>query len=179
MKRRRCLVVAVMAMLACATIPTPSQTAPLEHPEVVLSKLSPPIFPPLARAAHILGDVEIDVRIRRDGSVQSAEVVSGHPMLKAAALDSARQSKFECHECREALTPYSILYSFGYTTTQDCCKDQETSATADQEAQPRVGTQSRNHITILTEPLCTCDPSADVVRVRAAKCLFLWRCGKH
>ena len=120
--------------------------------------------------------VEIALRIRQDGSVESAEVVSGPPLLKAAALDSARQSKFECHECREALTPNSILYTFGYRTTQDCCQSQESSAATEQGAGI---TQSQSHITILTEPFCTCDPRADVIKVRSFKCLFLWHCGKR
>jgi len=182
MKYRRSLVAAVFGMfaLSCAVILTPAQTATLPQREVVLSKLSPPVFPPSARVARVMGDVEIEVRIRQDGSVESAEVVNGHPLLKAAALDSARQSKFECHECRDALTSYSLLYSFGYTSTQDCCQAQEKSAPAEQGVEPRAGiTQSQNHITILSEPFCICDPSADVIKVRSAKCLFLWHCGKR
>jgi protein TonB len=40
-----------------------------------------PTYPPLARQAGISGDVELKLEIRKDGSVQSATVVSGHPML--------------------------------------------------------------------------------------------------
>src|SRR6266700_140547 len=103
MKYPRSLVAAVLGLfaLACAVVLMPAQTASLPQREVVLSKLSSPVFPPVARVARVSGDVEIEVRIRQDGSVESAEVVSGHPSLKAAALDSARQSKFECHECRD------------------------------------------------------------------------------
>jgi TonB family protein len=166
--------------LSCAAVQTTAQVAPLPQEQVVLSNLSPPIYPPLARAARVSGDVEIAVRIRQDGSLESAEVVRGHPLLKAAAIDSARQSKFECHQCREVLTSYSILYSFGYTTTQRCCQPQESSAGTEQGAEPRTGiTQSQNHITILTEPFCICDPRADVIKVRSLKCLFLWHCGKR
>jgi TonB family protein len=139
------------------------------------SKLSPPIYPQLARVARVAGDVEIAIRIRQDGSVESAEVVRGHPLLKVAALESARQSKFECHDGQEATSRYSLLYTFEYTTTQHCCQPQESSSAPEQGAEPQLGiTQSQSHITILTEPFCICDPGADVIKVRSAKCLFLW-----
>jgi TonB family protein len=145
------------------------QTDTPQHPQVVLSKLSSPTFPPMARVARVAGDVEIKLQIRQDGSVESAEIVrSASPLLKEAALDSARQSKFECHDCTEALTPYAIRYTFAYTN-QDCCQTQGNSTAAGI-------TESQNHITILTAPACTCDPSASIVKVRSAKCLFLWHC---
>jgi hypothetical protein len=53
-------------------------------------------------------------------------------------------------------------------------------ATEQGAEEPRVGiTQSQNYITILTDPLCICDPRADIIKVRSAKCLFLWHCGKR
>jgi len=64
--------------------------------KVVLTKLFEPTYPPLARQARIAGDVELMLSIRRDGSVESAVFVSGHPMLKQAALDSAQRSQFKC-----------------------------------------------------------------------------------
>src|SRR4029077_3486850 len=120
MKIRRSLVLAAVAMSALwwAAMQTSAQVAMVPQGQVVLSKLSPPIYPPLARAARVSGDVAIALRIGQDGGVESAEVLRGHPLLKAAALDSARQSKFECHDCGKTAIPYSILYTFGYTTTQ-------------------------------------------------------------
>jgi outer membrane biosynthesis protein TonB len=65
---------------------------------VLLVKLSPPVYPPLARQARIMGDVRIQLAIRRDGSIESSEVVSGHPLLKHAAtlLTSHNLSRFGC-----------------------------------------------------------------------------------
>lgn len=146
----------------------------------MLSRLFSPVYPPLARAARVSGDVEIALRIRQDGSVESAEVVTGHPLLKVAALDSAQHSTFECHECGGVPTSYSILYTFGFTTTQHCCQPQQNPTAAEQEAQPKAGiTQSQNHVTVLSEPLCICDPAPDIIKVRSLKCLFLWRCGRR
>jgi TonB family protein len=80
---------------------------------VLLIKSPPLVYPPLPRAARIMGDVKIKVWIRRDGSVASAEVVSGHPLLKDAALKSAQESTFECRGCKEEVTAYSLTYTFG------------------------------------------------------------------
>ena len=71
---------------------------------VFLVKLSPPVYPPLARQARIMGDVRIQLAIRRDGSIESSEGVSGHPLLKQAALESAQQSEFECRVLATKLT---------------------------------------------------------------------------
>jgi outer membrane biosynthesis protein TonB len=38
---------------------------------VVLTKLVPPVYPPLARQAQIAGDVMVRVLIRQDGSKSS------------------------------------------------------------------------------------------------------------
>ena len=59
---------------------------------VRLSKLSPPVYPPLARQAMIRGDVTVEVSLHPDGTVESVTPVDGQPRLVQAAVDSARQS---------------------------------------------------------------------------------------
>ena len=50
-----------------------------------------PAYPSLARAARIQGTVKIEAILSADGTVRDARVVSGHPLLLAAALDAVRQ----------------------------------------------------------------------------------------
>lgn len=119
--------IGVFGLLFFVVTTTLSQVAPGSEGQVTLSRLSPPVFPPLARVARVNGEVEIALQVRQDGSVESAAVVKGHPLLKAAALDSARQSEFECRECGEGLTAYTLLYTFAYTSTDSCCKPEEIS----------------------------------------------------
>jgi len=52
------------------------------------------VMPPLARAARISGWVVVEVLIDEVGNVISARAVSGHPLLKDAAVDAARQWQF-------------------------------------------------------------------------------------
>src|SRR5208283_4615336 len=61
---------------------------------VVVNKLFPPVYPPIARQARIAGDVELILVVRRDGNLDSVSVVSGHRLLKQAAMDSAQRSQF-------------------------------------------------------------------------------------
>ena len=149
-----------------AQVPTPPEAS---QSEVVLTRLSPVIFPPLARMANIVGEVKIRVGIRKDGSVASAELVSGHPMLKQAALESAQMSQFECRGCSEAVTPYLLTYTFEIKDDGSCC-----------DAQSRVPevTQSQAHITIVSAQICICDPASTTTKkVRSAKCFYRWKCG--
>jgi protein TonB len=50
-----------------------------------------PIYPPLAMQARIQGLVRFNVVIGKDGRVANMQLVSGHPLLVAAAQDAVRQ----------------------------------------------------------------------------------------
>jgi len=52
------------------------------------------VMPPLARAARISGSVVVEVVVDEEGNVVSARSLSGHPLLKDAAVDAARQWQF-------------------------------------------------------------------------------------
>jgi protein TonB len=53
-----------------------------------------PVYPQIARAAHIEGTVVIDAIISRTGSIESAHVLTGPPMLQQAALEAVRQARY-------------------------------------------------------------------------------------
>jgi protein TonB len=52
------------------------------------------VYPQIARAAHVEGTVVIDAIISRTGSIESAHVLSGPPMLQQAALEAVRQARY-------------------------------------------------------------------------------------
>jgi TonB family protein len=182
----RCVTVLICAISSLAVSSTASTTSPaqdasrLEGPQsgVILSKLSPPVYPPLARQTRIAGDVDLTLSVRPDGSVESAVVISGHPLLQQAALESARQSKFECPKCGEGTTSYRLIYTFQLAGSADCCKADEASSDKNGPTQlfPHV-TQVQNHVTVIDQPTCICDPAIDRTKVRSLRCLYLWRCG--
>jgi periplasmic protein TonB len=67
-----------------------------------LTKLFNPAYPRVARQARISGAVRINLQLRKDGTVESAKVIDGHPMLRQAALESTQKSEFECADCSGA-----------------------------------------------------------------------------
>jgi TonB family protein len=175
----RILVVAIV--VSGSNFDSLAQTSSSANPpqgDVVLIKLTQPIYPPLARQARIAGDVELTIEVRKDGTVQSAVVVSGHPLLKQAALDGAQQSEFECRNCSESAVPVQLVYTFQLAGSESCCTAAEISAKNNQPDQvfPRV-IQSDKRVTVIDRPVCICDPPAEVRKVRSLKCLYLWRCG--
>lgn len=141
----------------------------------VLTKLFHPVYPTLALAAHVWGDVDLMLGVRRDGSVESVRVVSGPPLLRQAALESAQQSQFECRDCNEPVAPYHLVYTFQLGETRYCTTTKVIPNTEAEELRPKV-TQVRNQVTVLDNPVSTCDMPAEIHGVRSAKCMYLWRC---
>ncbi len=60
----------------------------------LLSQVAP-VYPPIAKTAHISGTVLLHCLIGKDGSVETLEYVSGPPLLMKAALDAVRQWKYK------------------------------------------------------------------------------------
>jgi len=79
--------------------PRPHQTGPLRvGGNVIAAKIVnrvQPIYPPLARQTRISGTVRLHAIIGKDGTIQSLEVMNGHPLLQQAALDAVRQWRYQ------------------------------------------------------------------------------------
>ena len=50
-----------------------------------------PMYPAVAKEARIQGVVSLAVIISKDGTIQSLEAISGHPLLVQAAMDAVKQ----------------------------------------------------------------------------------------
>jgi TonB family protein len=61
---------------------------------VVKSKVAP-VYPELARRMKIVGVVRVEITVSANGSVKSARLVGGHPVLANAALDAVKRWRFE------------------------------------------------------------------------------------
>jgi len=86
------------ASLRVAAVPMPAANQASSNGRVALSAPPaelvtqvPPVYPPLARQARIQGPVVLKAVIAPDGSVESLELISGHPLLVNAAMDAAKQ----------------------------------------------------------------------------------------
>ncbi|MBC7901701.1 MAG: TonB family protein [Saprospiraceae bacterium] len=78
--------------------PPPKKVVPKQISGGVLNgkatSLPKPAYPPAARAVRASGAVNVQVVISESGSVISATAVSGHPLLRAAAVGAARGARF-------------------------------------------------------------------------------------
>jgi TonB family protein len=77
-------------------------------------QLVAPAYPAIARAAHAAGTVSVQVLIGIDGNVLAAQAVDGHPLLRAAAVKAARESKFTptTLEGKPVMVNGIIIYNF-------------------------------------------------------------------
>lgn len=57
--------------------------------------LATPVYPPAARAVKASGAVNVDVFVDIKGEVTAASAVSGHPLLRMAAVHAARATRFK------------------------------------------------------------------------------------
>jgi periplasmic protein TonB len=53
-----------------------------------------PIYPAIARRARVQGIVELRAIISKTGTIENLVVVSGHPMLSAAAIEAVKQWRY-------------------------------------------------------------------------------------
>jgi TonB family protein len=173
MSRLGLFVFVAVASVACAQ--------GLPKPTVLVSRLSPPIYPRLALQARIATAVVLDVIVRPDGTVDSVALVSGHPMLIDAAKESARKTAFECTACQEPSTSYRMTYQFELGDPISC-KEIDANGYGVFDVSPDIEvSQAQGVVTIRGRPYGTWDPAQriSVAKFRSAKCLYLWRCSKR
>jgi protein TonB len=53
-----------------------------------------PVYPPIAVRTGVQGEVKLHAIIARDGTIQSLSVISGHPLLTAAAVAAVQQWRY-------------------------------------------------------------------------------------
>ena len=81
-------------------------------PRKIKAKVDPK-YPELARVYQLKGIVKIEATVLPDGSVKKTRVVGGSPLLAGAALEAAKQWKYEPGQKE---TSETIEFSFEYNT---------------------------------------------------------------
>jgi len=79
-----------------------------------VKKIQPP-YPPIARAARASGAVQVQVTISEDGRVIEAAVIGGHPLLRDAALQAAKQWVFQPTELSGVPVKVQGILTFNFT----------------------------------------------------------------
>lgn len=83
--------------------------------------LPKPVYPKTARFVNASGAVNVQILINEKGNVIEAKAVSGHSFLRAAAVEAAREAKFEPFLLsNKAVRAYGVIvYNFTLNTFQE------------------------------------------------------------
>jgi protein TonB len=76
-----------------------------------------PIYPTIAKTAHIEGSVVVEAIISRIGTIESLHVLSGPAMLQSAAVDAIREARYKPYklngEPTEVQTTITVNFKIG------------------------------------------------------------------
>jgi periplasmic protein TonB len=76
-----------------------------------------PVYPAIAKTAHVQGTVVLHAIIAKDGSVEKLQYVSGPPLLMASAMSAVKEWKYKPTELNgqpvEVDTTVQVVFSLG------------------------------------------------------------------
>jgi TonB family protein len=156
--KRRQVVAWAFVVAACApflgwTAPGFAQAAPVGDRPVFLNRKSAgrllvdkpkPDYPPLARINFIQGRVRVRILVSQDGQVTEAHVLSGHPILAAAALADVQRWRYTPYRTSAGPREFVTDVEVGFTLRVKDIQSLPTAPEADFERQihpPRVLSQ--------------------------------------
>jgi protein TonB len=84
----------VISMPLTETDPDPREFVPVEEEPYPVQSPAP-VYPEMARAAEVEGMVRVRALVNKEGRIEKAFIVSGHPMLDEAALAAVRAWVFK------------------------------------------------------------------------------------
>ena len=100
----------------------PPRSIPPNHPPRIShpmegSLIHPvqPEYPPLAKQARVEGTVVLRAVIDREGKIENLQVLSGHPMLVAAALKAVQQWRYRPYRLNEQPIEVETLITVHFT----------------------------------------------------------------
>jgi TonB family protein len=90
------LLLLALTALAASQVRAPTRVrVSQEFAQGLIQNKVAPVYPPLAKQAHIQAPVNLKVQISKSGDVENVELISGHPMLAPAAIDAVKQWKYK------------------------------------------------------------------------------------
>jgi TonB family protein len=118
-------------------------TVAAQSDEPLLIAVNLPKYPPLARQARVQGVVKLTFTLSANSAEPTnIEVVSGHPMLKAAAMDNLKTWSFENHYAIQRR--YETTFSYRLSAVDVPAPTRE-----------RITFDSFHEVVVLTDPVQT------------------------
>jgi TonB family protein len=98
------LFLVVWSALSPAVLPGARAQEQSENHRKMISRVTP-MYPSLAQKMGISGSVKIEAVVTANGTVKSAGILGGHPVLAQAGVDAVRRCKWESgpRETREVV----------------------------------------------------------------------------
>jgi TonB family protein len=78
-----------------------------------------PVYPPLAIQGKVQGDVILDAQISPTGDVQDVLMITGHPMLRAAAVEAVKQWKYRPYLVNGNAVAVASMVRLRFTLTEN------------------------------------------------------------
>ena len=139
------------------------------------AEFHPPLYPQMAKLAHIQGEVEMEIELGSDGMIVALRPVSGYAILAQAAKESIEKSKLICEHCNEKNGIFVVAYEFKFPDSSSKVRCVEP-----REGKDPAVLDSNSHVTITANPLCVRVDNVDPARkVHSKRCLYLWRCASR
>jgi TonB family protein len=83
----------------------------------MLLQKTTPVYPPVAKAAHVSGTVVLKATISKTGSVEDLNVVEGPPLLQGAAIEAVKSWRYrpylQKNEPVEVETTVNVIFVLG------------------------------------------------------------------
>jgi TonB family protein len=111
----------IVTLILILQISSASTALTNDQPTVVTAVA--PVFPPIAQAANVGGDVLVEVKINSDGAVTSAKAISNYKLLRAAAEDAAKRWRF--NPSAEKSDEHTATLTFTFQVMPRCSPSNE------------------------------------------------------
>ena len=82
-------------LVLAAGLSAPAVSTAQEEATRKLKSQVAPTYPELARKMNISGVVKVQITIAPNGTVKTAKLVGGHPVLANAAMDTVKKWRYE------------------------------------------------------------------------------------
>lgn len=90
-----------------------------------------PVYPPIAKAAHVQGVVVLRAILSKEGDIESLEVISGPPLLRQAAMDAVQRWKYRPYVLNGVPTEVRTTINVNFTFAAPKKPDAVGGATGD------------------------------------------------
>jgi TonB family protein len=85
---------------------------------IIVLQARGPTYPAIALAAHVDGEVIVEVKINPNGLVTDTEIIDGHKLLRGAAEKAARRWLFASNKTNEKHRKIRLTFRFVFLADQ-------------------------------------------------------------